>query len=279
MTLVALVLSLGIARPVIAVGAKVTYIANEGFLIDASGKKILIDSLFSDTSLDFCHVPDAETLRRLEAAEAPFDDVDIVLVTHEHVDHFAPETVLRHLSANTRALAVGPPQVVSALRAHPNWTREYDSRVRELDLEISEAAPLSFEGIDLEIFRLRHSQYLETHEETGETRDRHENVENLAYLVDFGGFKIVHVGDALLRDNPEAFERMGLKEREINLLFLQPWYWPDELTLAEEWIAPGNVIFMHLSPSQEMLDGFSRQVDEWGSEAVIFTAPMQSRSF
>ena len=279
MTVVALALSLGIARPAIAVGGKVTYIANEGFLIEADGKKILIDSFFSDPSLDFCHVPDAETLRRLEAAEAPFDGVDVILVTHRHVDHFAPESVLRHLAANADAWAVGPPQVVSALRAQPGWSREYDDRVRELDLAISESAQLSVRGIGLEVFRLRHSPYLETIEETGETRDRHQDVENLAFLADLGGFKIVHVGDALLRDNAEAFARLRLDKRGIDLLFLQPWYWPEELDLAKDRIAPEDIVFMHLSPSREMLDGFSRELEKWGSEAAVFTAPMQSRSF
>ncbi len=279
MTLVALALSLGLAPPAIGVEAKVTYVANEGFLIEAGGKKILIDSFFSDKSLDSCHVPDAETLKRLEAAEAPFDDVDVILVTHRHVDHFAPESVLRHLSANAGAVTVGPPQVVSMLRAQPGWTREYDDRVRELDLEISESVPLPVRGIGLEVFRLRHSQYLETNEETGETRDRHEDVENLAYLADVGGFEIVHVGDALLRDNAEAFERLKLSKRGIDLLFLQPWNWPEELPLAKEWIAPEDIVFMHLHPSQEMLEGFAREVDKWGSDAVIFTAPMQSRRF
>ncbi|MCP3993815.1 MAG: MBL fold metallo-hydrolase [bacterium] len=279
MTLVALALSLAMARPAVAGGGKVTYIANEGFLIEAGGKKILIDAFFSDPTLDFCHVPDAETLRRLEAAEAPFDDVDLVLITHKHVDHFAPLSVLRHLSANAGALAVGPPQVISALRAQPGWTEGLDDRVRELDLGISESAPLSVPGINVEVVRLRHSKYLENSEETGETIDRHRDVENLAYLADLDGFKIVHVGDALLRDNPEAFEKLELGKRGIDVLFLQPYYWPDELPLAKEWIAPGDVVFMHLHPSREMLDGFSSQVRDSGSEAVIFTAPMQARSF
>lgn len=281
LALLALGLGAGIVQPAIAEGARarVTYVANEGFLIEAAGKKVLVDALFSDPSLDFCHVPDAATLRQLEAAEAPFDAIDLILVTHEHVDHFDARVVLRHLSADAATVAVGPPQMVSALRAHSDWSDELAERVREIDLQVLHSTRLTIHGVGLDVLRLRHSQYLEVLAESGIERDRHAGVENLAYLVNFGGFQIAHVGDALLRDNRDTFERWTLSKRETDVLFMGPWHWPDELVLAEEWLAPKQVVFMHLHPSPEMLEMFSRQVKEWGSEAVVFREPRQSVEF
>ena len=44
--------------------ASVTYVANEGFLIEVGDEKILVDALFHDPTIDFCHAPTAETAGR-----------------------------------------------------------------------------------------------------------------------------------------------------------------------------------------------------------------------
>ena len=94
---------------------RVTYVANEGFLIQVGGKKILIDAIFNDTTINFAHVPDTKTLERLENTEAPFDDVDLILVTHKHRDHFEAGPVLRHLASNPDVVLLAPSQAVELL--------------------------------------------------------------------------------------------------------------------------------------------------------------------
>jgi L-ascorbate metabolism protein UlaG (beta-lactamase superfamily) len=74
---------------------QITYVANEGFLIQAGGKKVLVDALFEGTK-DYL-APSQELLTRMTEGSGPFADVDILLVTHPHDDHFNPKLVVGFL--------------------------------------------------------------------------------------------------------------------------------------------------------------------------------------
>ena len=43
-------------------------------------------------------------------------------------------------------------------------------------------------------------------EETGKIDNRHENVEHLAFVIEIGGMRILHLGNAFLDQNRELFE-------------------------------------------------------------------------
>ena len=53
----------------------------------------------------------------LEGARAPYADVDAILITHWHEDHFSPNAVAAHLSSNPRAILVSSTEVVGRVRA------------------------------------------------------------------------------------------------------------------------------------------------------------------
>ena len=73
----------GSTEPTAATGVEITYLANEGFLLAAGEKKVLIDALFPGIT-NYPAVP--EPIRsRLERAETPFDGVDLVLATENGV--------------------------------------------------------------------------------------------------------------------------------------------------------------------------------------------------
>ncbi|MCP4653821.1 MAG: MBL fold metallo-hydrolase, partial [bacterium] len=77
--------------------------ANEGVLIETGGKKILVDALFREPNPAYA-APPKEVLEKLETAQPPFDDVDLILATHNHGDHFDARSVVRHLRHNPRAV-------------------------------------------------------------------------------------------------------------------------------------------------------------------------------
>ena len=74
----------------------VTYIANEGVLISAGDKQVLIDGLHREYKPAYLFPP-AELLSALEQARAPYNKINVVLVSHLHLDHFHPESVGLHL--------------------------------------------------------------------------------------------------------------------------------------------------------------------------------------
>ena len=79
---------------------RLTYIANEGFMVEVGGTKILIDAFFGGLQGDWADQPDETTAGKLARAEPPFDDVDLIAISHRHSDHFSEQMVIQHLLSN-----------------------------------------------------------------------------------------------------------------------------------------------------------------------------------
>jgi len=86
---------------------RITALGNEGFLIETGRSTIVVDGLYR--GLEGYIAPTGEQRGRRERAEPPFDDVDLVLATHHHPDHFDAEIVARHLTANPRGVLITTP--------------------------------------------------------------------------------------------------------------------------------------------------------------------------
>lgn len=79
---------------------KITYISNEGFLIEVGSNSILIDALFGDKQYGFCDIPDSSQIKSMRNAEDIFEDIDLITATHRHIDHFYAPFVIDHLLNN-----------------------------------------------------------------------------------------------------------------------------------------------------------------------------------
>ena len=71
-------------------------------MIKTGDKKILIDALF--TGFEGSYQLPQEVQEKLRLAQAPFDDVDLIIVTHAHGDHIDPDMVRQHLKNNPKAI-------------------------------------------------------------------------------------------------------------------------------------------------------------------------------
>ena len=260
--------------------AKVTYIANEGFLIEAGSSKILIDAIFDDPTITYAHVPDEDTLGKLKAGKAPFDDVDLVLVTHAHRDHFSAAPVVEHLQGNPSGVFIGPSPAVDVMKVVEPELDGLGEKVRGVDIGLFEAEDHEVGEIDVRAIRFRHSPYLETDPETGEQSDRHARVVNLIYLIEIGGLTMLHVGDATLSHNLEYFEKGLFEEQKIDIVFLEFFDWSDETKdVLDRWMTPDHAVFMHLPPEPEKIDQIERRLEATFPKAVVFDEPLQMRTF
>jgi L-ascorbate metabolism protein UlaG (beta-lactamase superfamily) len=80
---------------------EIMYVANEGVLLSTGGKRVLIDGLHREYKT-YPTLPEPY-LGQIEKAQAPFDKIDLILVSHAHRDHFDPESVGVHLKNNPNA--------------------------------------------------------------------------------------------------------------------------------------------------------------------------------
>jgi len=94
----------------------VTYIGSAGYMLESSSKKVLIDAPFNDFVKKF-EVPVATqvTQQRIASGEAPFSDIDLILITHSHPGHFEPDILANCLENNPDAKLVSTPIVYEIL--------------------------------------------------------------------------------------------------------------------------------------------------------------------
>jgi L-ascorbate metabolism protein UlaG (beta-lactamase superfamily) len=157
---------------------EIMYIGNEGFLITAGDKKILVDALFQTSPPGFTLSPAVVEL--MQSALPPFDNVDLVLATHSHHDHFHPGMVWQHLGNNPQALFVSTREAVDLLPRDSEAGDELRERIIPIQLRARERRQLAVNGIGLEIIYLSHGE---------------DAPDNLGFIITVEGHRLFHMGD------------------------------------------------------------------------------------
>ena len=258
----------------------VTYIANEGFLIEIGSKKILIDALFDGTSITYCHVPDKAILTGMVDGKPPFEGIDLVLVTHNHQDHFSAGPVRSMLEKNPSTWLIAPLQVTNRLTADSSIDEKISERILDVDVEIFKEWKTEVAGIRVTAFRLPHSRYEIVDPDTGQTIDRHRDIVNIGYLIETEGTRVFHIGDAVLEQNRGFFESGGFPDCGVDIAFLE--YFDQSMSSREivgRWIRADHIVLMHLPPENEKIDALSKTLSTLYPGSRVFQKPMQSMSF
>lgn len=255
---------------------QITYIANTGFLISTASKKILIDALFGEFDADWCAVPSREIIEKMETGKEPFDQIDLILITHAHMDHFNPQIVLKHLASNTTGVLICSQQVRQELEKHQGYEK-HKAQIKEITPDFkTKSDSISVNGMDIKVWRLKHSSYYLVDEETGRKYNRHKNVQNLGFMINIENKKIFHGGDWISDDsrrktNPLQEEKMDIAFLDIGA-FLR--LFAPNLRTVDQTTRPGDVFLMHIPPSFSS-EELTIEEKELISTAAIFDFPME----
>ena len=243
----------------------VTFIANAGFLISTPNKKILIDAIFSDAD----GAPDGETLVQMREARHPFDDVDLVFVTHNHGDHCSAFYIGRHLTNNAEACLICPQDVYTEVE-----TEYIDFElIRERILPITPNgtwANRTFHEINVKILDLYHAG------------DHSDIIQNNGYIVNLEGIKVFHIGDAAgILDNFDPYP--WLVDEGICVLLIPEWFALEEphgVQIVNERIQPDHVVLMHIHPSRmEYIIQITPEINSMFPSVTYFTRCMETMRF
>ena len=241
---------------------EITYLGNEGFLLEVAERKVLVDALV--TRAMPIYVQQSEELRgRLERAEGAFAEVDLVLATHRHGDHFDAKAVMAHLRANPRAVFVSTRQAVDRLKLLPRFSELADR------VHMAEPVPgdrVRMPDLGLEVLALHHGL------------DRDPPIQNLGFLIHLEGWKVLHVGDTEIKVSEIAVER--LDQDAIDVAMIPSWQLLGGASqgIVPEAIRPRELVVMHLPtvwtrPTQDRVRG----IESAFPNAVIFEKPLESR--
>lgn len=228
----------------------VTYVANEGFLIEIGQHKILIDALFGGINGDWCEEPNDSIADLMINGIVPFNNVDVVLITHYHLDHFTSRMVLDFLQRNKKSILVCPNQVNEILKENPDYHSIFE-RVKSINPKAFVDTMINVGGIKIRAVRLRHGSYMQIDSTTGKTYDIHEGVENLGYLIESDQFRFLHTGDCGYR-NKKQFEEYKLFNEKIDCAFFsRSFLMPEGMDVIKEFSNLKNVVLMHMEPGRK----------------------------
>ncbi|HVJ49677.1 MBL fold metallo-hydrolase [Desulfitobacterium sp.] len=220
-----------------------TYVSNAGVLIQLQDKKILIDGL-CDPNQPFYKNPPAEISAKIKGGMPPFDNIDLMLITHQHSDHFDPISIHEFRKRNPNTIILSTSEVISKIKTYASDNDAPDTGIMNLEHNLIElktalhhAEMLTVKGINIRILSMLHS---------GKSYD---DVRNFSYLIEYG-LRILHVGDASpVREN---YDGQNLRRTKIDW-FIAPFPYialPSARVVIKEYINPQKIAIVHL-PNEE----------------------------
>lgn len=225
---------------------EISLIANEGFFIKSSDKKVLVDALFREGVAGYDTVP-TELRNQIEQAVKPFDKIDLILASHYHADHFDATAVVAHLQSNPNALFVSTNQSIEKLKTTEQWQKIKDRATGIVPKE-GDKKNITHNGIELTVFYLHHG--------------RGRPIENLGLIFKIGGKNFLHIGDT--EANADDFRQYNLVDEKIDLAFVPYWFLLGERSKASvrEQIKAKHIVPMHM-PLNSDLDDYVKKAGGW----------------
>jgi L-ascorbate metabolism protein UlaG (beta-lactamase superfamily) len=231
------------AKPAGAANAKVTFVGNSGFLIAVGKQKVLIDA------------PAAFSPADAATAKPPFDDVDLILATHSHGDHFSASQVRQHMQNNPKAIFMSTMQAAGQLT-------DLGDRVVAMNPGVGSPVDATANGIRVEAIYLNH----------GPSDDPSE-VFNNGYVVTIGAIKFFHTGDVYDLEDARQYR---LAEQNIDLGFIQHYFFLDDTakSLMDEIVGAKHVFPIHYELTTPAFDAST--IRTYVPDAIIFSARLES---
>jgi len=243
-----------------------TYVANMGVLVSSGDSKVMIDCLFDKPKL--YRVPTLETLDSMMKGEAPFDSVDLVLVTHKHRDHFDAALAVRYLESRPEPVLVAPSDAVDEMRnVASDWSR-IAPRIISVDLEVGENVKRDVARIPLTIVRTLHGN--------------EKAPMNLMYFIEVNGWRVFHQGDWM--GKPDDFLKFGLGTVPIDLAVVG-YAWPlspnpSYPRFLQEVLRPNHIALGHLTIKLESVaDSKIDKVRQYYKDIFVLLPGMPAKLF
>jgi L-ascorbate metabolism protein UlaG (beta-lactamase superfamily) len=240
----------------------ISYLGNEGFLIYSKNKKVLVDALFK-VNLPSYSEPSDSLINQMTVGKPPYNNIDLLLITHYHGDHFNPDFTISFLENQSNCKLVAHKQVVDVMREKAGFDR-VKSRIVEINIENGSMTSLEEKGINLDIVCMSHNNNIET--------------KNLSFMVSIKGNRFFHIGDATIDENIQVLQQYNFDKKPINVIFLQSY---DTSSVSKQYITttikPEMIIAMHLSA--DAIDTEAKNFTTHYPYSIIFRKLEQSISF
>lgn len=215
---------------------KITYISNAGVMLEFDDKKILIDGLCNSVMPIFKNPP-VKIRKQIILGIHPFNNIDIMLFTHHHSDHFDSKSTIEFLKRNENTTIISTHEAI--LKINSRLSDKESSRLIKPNLDLGSIENVEVNGVNIQTISMIHEG------------KEYADVQNFAYLIDVNGKKILHVGDA--KPIEENYINLNLIHKNIDLLIVPFPYVgiPAGRQVIEKYIKPKKIAAIHL-PYKEL---------------------------
>jgi L-ascorbate metabolism protein UlaG (beta-lactamase superfamily) len=236
----------------------ITYIGNAGFIVQSGENKIAIDALFQ---FDSCPGGTGALQPRLTDATAPFDDIDLVLATHDHGDHFDAAIVGRYLESHPATrLVAATTAAAGVLARYPGLQGRAAGYWPAYGTEERTVA----NGIEIDILFLPHG-----------TRD----YPNVGFVFGLGGYRLFHTGDTGGSTTAETLQILldnQVPARGIDIAFPAFFYAAQTPpTIVQQGIPARLLVPMHFWCTDASLEAAIPVIEAQLPGAMVFRQPLQ----
>ena len=169
---------------------KITYIANEGFLLSTPGKKIMVDALFTGGYGIFL-TPPKSLIDSIENAISPFNSINLFLLTHHHADHCDRVLLTNYLAKQKNVPLICSKPALDFIKEQSLPVEQYKDQIVEVTPPMNQSISEVINGIPVKIFSLKHLSYYKN------GVDIDSGMSNISFLFDMGGIKVFHYGDIM----------------------------------------------------------------------------------
>lgn len=198
-----------------------TYIANEAILVQHGDKKVLFDPFFHQNFGLYQLVPEV-LKKQIFAAQAPYDNIDAIVISHAHGDHFAADEVLKYLQKYKDTQLIAPKQAIDQLLVL-HGADEIKQQLTGVKLAFNEAPKnLQVAGLIVEAVRIPHAGW-----------PSRADIENIVFRITLGKadlksdtpLSVMHMGDADPDDNHYLPYKSHWQARKTDVAFPPYWFY------------------------------------------------------
>ncbi len=249
----------------------VWHTANAGILIEAGGTRILVDGLFRHHTewegFTYTHLDSAQT-SEARATDGLLADIDLLLATHVHRDHFHPAEVAGYLRENEKTVFVANAQLVESVLEDDVNSPQLSDRLIQVDATPAAVANYEVDGIGLTLAAIPHAGA------------PYGWIDNNAILIEVGGQRILHVGDAV--PDPDLFAGIASYAAGVDLVIAPFWFLlqapSQEQTghrIVTEILAAKQVVAVHLPPEPTRVERYTKMLRDAYPEITVATGVLQ----
>ncbi|MEP1093622.1 MAG: MBL fold metallo-hydrolase [Cyclobacteriaceae bacterium] len=233
----------------------VCWIQNAGFFIDLPDGDILVDAILSSNDA-------------IARAEAPYDDVRLIFVSHVHGDHFKSEGILRHLRSNRKAKAILTPESFQSLRS-AGLSNELETRIVVSYPDADEFDEFEIDGFSGHVLQFKHA-----------------GVQNIGLGLTGKDIDLVYLNGGI--QNRTLRDQMSENYAKTDIVIANKWPLKNAAyaNQVEELFSPSLLLMAHHSGSLDEIvrenGGVSEMEKKMGGSAMkgkVFERRMQCESF